>query len=628
MPFSIKTKQVAGVTFIVGLAVVLVSVWYVLSLAGVWLAETRARAQLLANVITQRGTDAVRTSEGEDPTGALRQDSGLESLLLAALYDNVMYAAIVDTHGLIINHSDRTRVDTRLTDITDDLDTLLASSPMDQARALFSEEPRIYEYRQPLLLGTEDGGTTEFGTVRIGISLLLLRDELERQMRTPLITAAAAIALASLVAMLLAQLTLKPIHVIRTGLARLGRGETDVDVELPDDAELAELGDSFKAVTARLAADRSALAGQRATLESVVDNLEDAVALFGPTGALLFANPAMEPILAASSGQLDQLLPAAHPYRTAIERALNTPGAPMPPTRVQVPGGGERLVQAHRVEDTEQQLLGVMIVARNLTYLTQVESTLSYSRKLAALGRLSAGIAHEVKNPLNATMIHLELLKMQVGSNAAALEHVATIVAQVRRLDEVVQGFLKFTRPEDLQLQRVDVAKIINELMPVVSAEASNHRIDLKVEFPSDLPMASADPGMLQQAFLNLALNACQAMPNGGRLRIAGSLTAARQIAVIFEDTGVGISPEDLSRIFDLYFTTKEHGSGIGLSLVYRTIQLHDGEIEVQSVPNRGTTFRVLLREASAPDMRLTPARGILGLTHDLQTPSRTISAS
>lgn len=628
MPFSIKTKQVASVTVIVGLAVVLVSAWYGLALAGMWLAETRARADLLGSAILERMNDVVRT--GADPASALRNDAGLASMLRASLYaDNVLYAAIVDTNGLIINHSDLARVDTRLTDASDDIDTLIAASPVDQARALFSTEARIYEYRRPLLLvPSTPGGPTDFGTIRIGISLLLLREALERQVRTPLITAVAAIALASFVAMLLAQLTLRPIHVIRTGLARLGRGETDVDVELPDDAELAELGDSFKAVSARLAADRTALAGQRATLESVVDNLEDAVALFGPTGTLLFANPAMEPTLAATSGQLEQLLPANHPYRVAVEQALKAPGATVPSTRVRMPGGGERLVQAHPVEGTDQQLVGVMLVARNLTYLTQVESTISYSRKLAALGRLSAGIAHEVKNPLNATMIHLELLKMQVGDNRAALDHVATIVAQVRRLDEVVQGFLKFTRPEDLQLQRVDVGRLVNEIMPVIMTEALAHRVDVRVEFPPDLPPAHADPGMLQQAFLNLALNACQAMPNGGRLRIAGALTSARQIAVAFEDTGVGISPEDLSRIFDLYFTTKEHGSGIGLSLVYRTVQLHDGEIEVQSVPHRGTTFRVLLREASSPDLRNTPARGILGLTHDAPTPSRTVSAS
>jgi signal transduction histidine kinase len=415
--------------------------------------------------------------------------------------------------------------------------------------------------------------------------------------------------------------TLRPIHVIRSGLARLGRGELDVSVDLPSDAELAELGDSFKAVSARLAADRSELAGQRATLESVVDNLEDAVALFNPAGVLLFANPAMSPVLSADSGPIETLLPDGHPYRVAVETALAS-GESLDPTTVQMPGGGERLVLAHPVEDAEGQRLGVMLVARNLTYLTQVESTLAYSRKLAALGRLSAGIAHEVKNPLNATMIHLELLKMQLAESPAALEHLAVIATQVRRLDEVVQGFLKFTRPEDLQLQPVPLLPLIEELMPVVSAEASKSGVDVRLEFPPDLPPASADPGLLQQAFLNLALNACQAMPSGGRLRIAGALTPSHQVAVTFEDTGVGITPEQLARIFDLYFTTKEHGSGIGLSLVYRTVQLHDGDIEVQSVPGRGTTFRVLLREAPPAGRRRALPSGPLGLRDTESTPA------
>jgi signal transduction histidine kinase len=226
-----------------------------------------------------------------------------------------------------------------------------------------------------------------------------------------------------------------------------------------------------------------------------------------------------------------------------------------------------------------------------------VESTLSYSRKLAALSRLSAGIAHEVKNPLNATMIHLELLKMQLADTPAALEHVSVITAQMRRLDEVVQGFLKFTRPEDLKLQGVSIGPLLNELMPVIRAEAEASAIDVRVECPPDLPPVSADPGLLQQAFLNLALNACQAMPHGGRLRIAAT-RAGRYIQVVFEDTGVGIAPDQLARIFDLYFTTKAHGSGIGLSMVYRTVQLHNGDIEVQSVPDSGTTFLVRLPQA------------------------------
>ena len=115
---------------------------------------------------------------------------------------------------------------------------------------------------------------------------------------------------------------------------------------------------------------------------------------------------------------------------------------------------------------------------------------------------------------------------------------------------------------------------------------------------PSQLPEVHMDPAMLRQALLNLALNGCQAMPEGGTLKIACRHTSRRRVEVDVEDTGVGIAPENLQKIFDLYFTTKEKGSGIGLSMVYRTVQMHDGDIEVQSTPGAGTTFRVLLPQA------------------------------
>jgi signal transduction histidine kinase len=305
----------------------------------------------------------------------------------------------------------------------------------------------------------------------------------------------------------------------------------------------------------------------------------------------------MRAAFAADGTTIGDLLPPGHPYRAVVEETLAGRDDGDPRT-VKLPDGGERLVLTHRVAGAAQEPLGVMLLSRNVAYLSQVQSTLSYSRKLAALSRLSAGIAHEVKNPLNATMIRVELLKLQLSDQPEAREHLAIIAAQVRRLDEVVQGFLKFTRPEELTLQPVRVSGLIAAIMPVIKAEADAHHVEIREEFPEGLPDVNADPGLLEQAFLNLALNACQAMPNGGRLRIAGAPAGRNHVEVTFEDTGVGIPPEHLARIFDLYFTTRDGGSGIGLSLVYRTVQLHDGEIEVQSTPGRGTMFRVRLHRA------------------------------
>ena len=233
-----------------------------------------------------------------------------------------------------------------------------------------------------------------------------------------------------------------------------------------------------------------------------------------------------------------------------------------------------------------------------MLFRSAVQATLDSSRKLAALGRLSAGIAHEVKNPLNAMMIHLELLKMQLRDAPDAAPHLHVITAQMRRLDEVVQGFLKFVRPEEVRLQPTALGPLIQDLLPIVMAEGGKSDVDVRVEIPPHLPQVLADSGLLQQVFINLALNACQAMPSGGRLRIAASSRSDGRVDVTFEDTGVGIAPEDLEKIFNLYFTTKEHGSGIGLSMVYRIVQLHDGEITVESVRGKGTTFKVTLRKA------------------------------
>jgi nitrogen fixation/metabolism regulation signal transduction histidine kinase len=445
--------------------------------------------------------------DGLDPY-ALQEDAGLRTILGASLLDDrVLYAAIVDVNRVIIAHYDSDSVGEPLPRPTgDDLSALVDAGPLDLARTLFSGGVRTYEVRTPLLLGNlgDGGDLREFGSVVIGISTGLVQLDFTAALRTPVYTAVTAMVVAMVVSMLLAQLMLRPIHVIRSGLARLGRGELDIDVELPQDEDLGDLGDSLKAISARLASDRSALAGQRATLASVVEHLEDAVAIFAPDGMLLFANPAMSQVLSGTAGRVQDLLPDGHPYRAAVEAAM-MPGERPGPQTVAVPDAGERLLITDRIVDADNGPLGVLLVSRNLAYLNQVESTLNYSRKLAALGRLSSGIAHEVKNPLNATMIHLELLRGKIKNQPDAMEHVSVITAQMRRLDEVVQGFLKFTRPEELRLRPVTLSIVVDRVLPVVRAEAESHGVTIEVDCPADLPEVSADDGLLEQAFLNLA---------------------------------------------------------------------------------------------------------------------------
>jgi signal transduction histidine kinase len=636
--FSIRVKQIVGVTLIVGLAVVALSILYAVRLTDVVLHESYSRGQLMARTILHRA-GAVVTGDG-DPWAQLREDSGLRSIIESSVYsDNITTATIVDTNGIIVIANLRSMVG-QLSPQQDDLRALDDSDAYAKLKEIYTGDGRTLEVREQLKRGDE-----EFGSIRIGVSTLLMRRELDELFWGALFTVTAALGIAVVVAGVFAQLLLRPIHVLRSGLTRLGKGEFGVRLDLPPGDEFGELGDFFNTVSQQLSADRSLLAGQKANLQTAVEHLEDAVALFNPSGELLFSNPAMQPTLPADAigRALQGLLPNGHPYRTLVEETLatrrsrgpvqsqrhNTDAAAPSSASGEVKAADDELIMTHAIAGTSGELVGVLLVSRNLAHLSRMQSTLAYSRKLVALGRLTAGIAHEVKNPLNAMMIHLELLRTKIRATQAApqpepvaaaggmlglgpgraaalpapvqgaLEHVSIIESEIRRLDEVVQGFLKFTRPEDLRLQPVKVHALMDEILPIIETEATKHNVRVTVDVPPSVPAVNGDSSMLRQAFLNLAINACQAMPSGGALRLKAGPSSRARVEVIVQDTGIGIAPEHLSKIFNLYFTTKERGTGIGLSMVYRIIQMHDGEVEVQSTPGRGTTFRVLLPRAS-----------------------------
>ena len=220
------------------------------------------------------------------------------------------------------------------------------------------------------------------------------------------------------------------------------------------------------------------------------------------------------------------------------------------------------------------------------------------SKRVSALGRLTAGVAHEVKNPLNAMTIHLELLrqKLEKGAPTADVRSHADVIGQeIRRLDAVVQGFLKFARPEDMRIERVEVAALAADVVRTVRPEAEAAHVVVDATSADPSLSVDADPTMLRQALMNLAVNAVQAMPHGGALKIQCENGRDGRVQIRVRDTGQGIPADQLARIFDLYFTTKRGGSGIGLSMVFRTVQLHHGDIDVESTPGAGTTFTISL---------------------------------
>jgi signal transduction histidine kinase len=482
MRVSLRARQTAAVTLLIALAMTALSVQYLANLGRVGLEDSRGIGDLIGRMIYQRAREAI--AAGGDPH-VLRTDQGIRSILEStAVYgQNVTYAAVVDNENRAIAHSFPAGEGQKI-EGGENLAAVLDRGMLAQIRAIYAD--RALEVVLPLELGD-----APFGAIRVGLSPVLIRDDLTQALRPMLLTTVLLSVAAILVGLLLATRILRPIHVINSGLMRLGRGEKVGSIDLPPDEELEGVGESFRAISEKLAA--------------------------------------------------------------------------------------------------------------------------------RSLGRLMAGVTHEVRNPLNAMTIHLELvrehlLKLQHSSRTpvgtvlgldagddtapeveGAREHLDVIGSEIKRLDEVITGFVRFIRPEELQLNPVNLQLLITEVIALVEPDARRSGITCRMDAPEGLPELRADPALLRQALLNLALNACQAMPDGGKLTMGARVEKDRRLALTVEDTGAGISADNLDRIFDLYYTTKPHGSGIGLSIVYRIVQLHGGEIEVQSTEGMGTAFRLLL---------------------------------
>jgi signal transduction histidine kinase len=259
-----------------------------------------------------------------------------------------------------------------------------------------------------------------------------------------------------------------------------------------------------------------------------------------------------------------------------------------------------RAVAAVAGGSSAPQPMGILVTLRDAETRDQIEEQLGIADRLSALSQLTRGVAHEIKNPLNAITVHLEVLKQRVGSDEAPELNV--IGGEIARLNRIVKTFLDFNRPVDLRLRRIDLNELMSEIAKLVEPEASAHDVTIVSELFGRPTWIDADRDLLKQAFLNVVMNALEAMPDGGRLTVSCSEAGGR-CHVAISDTGPGIAPEIRDKIFNLYFTTKGTGSGIGLALAYRFMQLHDGRMSFSSESGQGATFIFELPEAASPSL-------------------------
>jgi signal transduction histidine kinase len=224
--------------------------------------------------------------------------------------------------------------------------------------------------------------------------------------------------------------------------------------------------------------------------------------------------------------------------------------------------------------------------------LFQTEEQLRRADRLSALGELSAGMAHEIRNPLGAIKGAVEILKDDYTTDEAKYEFIQILLKETDRLNHIVQEFLGFARPKQPEFQQADLNEVIESVLTLTTQEVRKTAVQVDKKLDPSIGKRSLDAGMLKQAFLNLILNAIQAMPGGGVLTVESRLLGDA-LEVKIADTGIGISEENRKKLFSPFFTTKKNGTGLGLAITYRIIENHRGRIDVVSEPGRGTTFTV-----------------------------------
>ena len=248
------------------------------------------------------------------------------------------------------------------------------------------------------------------------------------------------------------------------------------------------------------------------------------------------------------------------------------------------------------LRNAQGQFVGFSAIMRDITERKRMEQRLIHGERMTALGELAAILAHEIKNPLNSMVINLEVLRGHLANidpdaRERAGKYMRVLTDEMNRLNKVIRGFLDFAKPVAMTLSEVQLNDVLRDLVDLVQHQATKSGVTIQLEAAVALPTITGDAGQLKQAFLNLVLNAFHAMPDGGTLRLATSLTPEHAVKATVADSGAGIPEADLAKIFDLFYTTKQEGSGLGLPTVQRIVQTHGGKISVESQVGRGTTF-------------------------------------
>ena len=497
--------------------------------------------------------------------------------------------AIVDTNGKALLHTNASMVG-KVIPPRPDFQQVVGARFRQQIKLVFSPAA-VYDVSYPLELNG-----TPFGTIRIGVQTVFLKSEVAARLMKALYISVAVVFVSLLLAAGISNLALGPLKQINRNLDSVTAGETDAlsgDESSHDEYGLVSL--KIANLGRQIRDSREIFSALKDNVDQLMSKLQDGLMLFARDSRVVLVSAPVEAFLGRPRGEL-----LGRPVQEVFDR--NTAlGAvvldaferrwPISQREFEVAGGRHVQVSLDFVQEKTSQI-GALVIMRDTESVRRIGDEIEMSRRLSASGRLTRGVAHEVKNPINAIVLHLQLLQNKLAHQEPdTRRHMDIIDSEIRRLDRVVQTLVDFTRPRDLHLEEVDLRSLLEDVAQLAAPDAEQHGVTIEHHVPDLRLPVKVDVDLMKQAFLNVVINGVQAMPQGGVLTVSARREST-QVIVEIQDQGGGIPQDMHEKIFELYFTTKKEGSGIGLAQTYQILQWHYGSVDFESAETTGTIFR------------------------------------
>jgi signal transduction histidine kinase len=589
---GLRTKIAAIFVPLLVIAVLAVSATEADHAVGVMVASLGDSGNLLVNQTFEQIRTALEHSQG-DPVERLRQDKGLAALLSSsrAFGKGVVYARVVTLNGDLVAGTSGDAVSAAPPRPFLDLRRAASRwSPLARIRPLWGEH--VYEISSPVEINQQP-----FALIKVGLSTALIATEVRHAVANVLFIAVAVLVISLLGALLAGALLLAPVAAITAEVERLAAGRDSTSLLIRGRDELSALARKFNELSHRVRSDRVQWEDERGRFINIFRSIDDAVLLLDSAGIVRFSNDDAQGRLGLPAGGLAQgkalsaLIGESHPL-VRVVRTARAAGTELRDVAIEEGRGRNksRLLVSIFPLGGDSARAGQLVIVRDLDPVQQLETVVDNSERLARLGGVFSGVAHQIRNPLNAITLELELLSQDARQSRPVEGRVHAVREEMSRIDQVIEALMRFMRPGLLKIERVAA----NDLVSEVAKSVNEPLVQVRCELDPAAAFVKGDRAVLMEALRNIVQNAIDAMSAGGSLTLTTGLVDGF-VELSISDTGQGIAPEHLDNIFQLYFTTKKNGNGVGLPLAMRAVDLHGGTLNIDSKLNEGTSVRIRL---------------------------------